>query len=386
MKRILISAVAAGALLGQLGAAEIYKDGDKSFGVFGTVRGIVGYGHNFSNTVFDGKTTLIRQQDEFIYGIQNNTRIGVNFTLGKLFGAGLIGIGEATFRGRNDTAGFRQIYAGYDFDNAGKLLVGKNELITSMAGFSSSIFDTDSGLQGFGGTSTSTRRFQIAYSVAGLTFSISENDAGATSNAGRGYEIPRFSLGYEHNADGLRAKIAASYTHVDKTSNSAELDAAVVTAGAKAGFGASYVSGLLTYGFNAEKIGEGKIGIPALNAGYRASLAVSANTSNTFGGATTGKDTNLVGVALEFGHNLTDDLAVKVGGGYQYTKTQYIADPLHNYAAFVQLPYSVGKGFSIIPQVGYLGTTVATKVTGTTKTSYANVGNVLAEVQLNFTF
>ena len=51
MKRVLISAVAAGALLGQLNAFEVYKDGDKSFGVFGVANALVGYGLNFNNSM-----------------------------------------------------------------------------------------------------------------------------------------------------------------------------------------------------------------------------------------------------------------------------------------------------------------------------------------------
>ena len=57
MKRVLISAVAAGALLGQLNAFEVYKNGDKSFGVFGSARALLGYGLNITNGMYDGKIT-----------------------------------------------------------------------------------------------------------------------------------------------------------------------------------------------------------------------------------------------------------------------------------------------------------------------------------------
>ena len=132
MKRVLISAIAAGALLGQLNAFEVYKDGDKSFGVFGTARAMIGYGHNFmlqtgpnEKSKWVTTRTNLPEQDEFIYGIQKNSRIGVNFTVGKVFGAALIGAGESTLYGGNETAGFRQLYAGYDFGDAGKLLAVK---------------------------------------------------------------------------------------------------------------------------------------------------------------------------------------------------------------------------------------------------------------------
>lgn len=387
MKRVLISAVAAGALLGQLNAFEVYKDGDKSFGVFGAANALVGYGYNFSKSTASG-AKLVRgtYPSEFIYGIQGNSRIGVNFTVGKVFGAALLGAGESTFYkdGKSNTGGFRQLYAGYDFGDAGKLLAGKNELVTSMGGFSSSIFDIESGLQGFGGTSTSTRRFQIAYSVAGLTVSVSENDFDITNGKGN-KSIPRISLGYEYKDGGLRAKVAASYANASRKSQS---DAAIVAAGVKYDLGGSYVSGLINYGFNSALIGESKIATPTLSRGY-GNVGVSGGNNILKG---TAKNTNLVGVVLEYGMNLTDDLGLKIGAGYQYaTNAKNSTEAksggvLHSYAGFVQLPYKVGGGFSIIPQVGYLGTTQGTGTNGANNTTYTNTGNVLAEVLFKIAF
>ncbi len=375
MKRVLISAIAAGALLGQLGAAEIYKDGDKSFGVFGVANAVLGYGFNSGNAG--------THQGEFIAGIQGNSRIGINFTVGKLFGAALIGVGESTLLGAGGNTGFRQIYAGYDFGDAGKLLAGKNELVTSMGGFSSSIFNTEAGLNGFGGTSTSTRRLQIAYSVAGLTFSISENDSRGATLAGRGYEVPRFSLGYEYKDSSLRAKVAVSYAYRnDKrtgdnlTNKEGTKNSALLTAGVRPVFGDQYISVLLNYGYNAEKLGELQIAAPTLGEGWHSSLNVQSSARG-------GGNTNIAGAMVEYGVNLNADLAFKLGVGYQYSHTQGVNANHHAYAGFVQLPYKVGGGFSIIPQVGYLGTTTAAK---TKDAINANIGNVLAELMFKLAF
>lgn len=374
MKRVLISLAAAGALLGQLGAAEIYKDGDKSFGVFGVANAVLGYGYNDSNKK--------GSNGEFIAGIQGNSRIGINFTLGKLFGAALIGVGESTLYGAGGNTGFRQFYAGYDFGDAGKLLAGKNELVTSMGGFSSSIFNTEGGLNGFGGASTSTRRLQIAYSVAGLTFSISENDFGGRTLAGSGYEVPRFSLGYEYKDESIRAKVAVSYGYkrvltTSTGSNPADStkNAVLVTAGVRPVFGDQYVSALLTYGYNAEKLGELQLATPSLGEGWHQSLNVQSSTRG-------GDNTNIAAAMLEYGVNLNTDLAFKVGVGYQYAKVRNEAENRHSYAAFVQLPYKVGGGFSIIPQVGYLGNSVVP----TDATASTNTHDVLAEVLFKLAF
>lgn len=379
MKRILISAVAAGALLGQLSAFEVVNDGEKSLSVFGAAKAVVGYGYNFSQSTEKGsKVVRGANPSEFIYGIQGNSRIGLSFTYGKLFGAALLGAGESTFWGDSvNKGGFRQLYAGYDFGDMGKILAGKNEIATSMGGFSSSIFDTESGLQGFGGTSTSTRRFQIAYMLDGFTISVSENDValGALGNK----SIPRFNVSYDYKADGLVAKVAASYTNA---SRKATQHIALVTAGAKYNLGdAGYVSGLLTYGLNSQLVNESKVALPSLSRGF-GNVAVSGGNNTNIGG--TSNNTHIASVAVEYGTNLTDDLKFIVGGGYQYAThakkgeapTNNLDGQLHSYSAFVQTPYNVGGGFSIIPQVGYLGTTAY-------KT---NTGNVLAEVLFNLVF
>ena len=399
MKRVLISAIAAGALLGQLHAVEVYKDGDKSFGVFGTARALLGYGLGITNAMYDGKiegnTTA---KGEFLAGIQTNSRIGINFTVGKVFGAALIGVGESTLYGAGGNTGFRQLYAGYDFGDAGKLLAGKNELITSMGGFSSSTWDTDGGLNGFGGASTSTRRLQIAYSVAGVTVSISENDFGGrtggravTTNGttrvqGAGYEVPRLSVGYEYKDSSIRAKVAATYAYRnDKTSygtgDNVETtnvkNAFLISAGVRPTFGDQYVAALVTYGYNAEKLGEMKIAAPTLSAGFQ-NIGVSSSTRGT-------DNTNIAALALEYGVNLSDDLALKIGAGYQYASVRGLDADTHSYAGFIQLPYKVGAGFNIIPQVGYIGTTIASK-DELGKWGAGNVGNFLATVQFALNF
>lgn len=388
MKRVLISAVAAGALLGQLNAFEVYKDGDKSFGVFGSARALLGYGLNITNGMYDGKITKNSKKTngEFISGIQDNSRIGINFTVGKVFGAALIGVGESTLYGAGGNTGFRQLYAGYDFGDAGKLLAGKVELVTSMGGFSSDTWNTDNGLNGFGGKGQSTRRLQIAYSVAGLTFSISENDfGGGKDNNGVGYEVPRFSVGYEYKDSSIRAKVAATYAYRrfatrvvnnNTTSEGNTKNAFLVTAGVRPTFGDSYVAALLTYGYNAEKLGEILIATPTLKAGFQ-NVGVTSSVRGS-------NNTNIAALALEYGMNLTNDLALKIGAGYQYFHNQGDNADIHSYAGFVQLPYKVGAGFNIIPQVGYIGTTEATKYAG--KWGAVNAGNFLATVQFALNF
>lgn len=372
MKRILISAVAAGALLGQLNAVEIIKDGDKKLEVFGAAKAVIGYGANHGASTSADKHA-------FIYGIQGNSRIGLKFEVGNIFGAALIGATEkyGITSGTNDRPGFRQLYAGYNFGDAGKLLAGRNELITSM-GFSSSIFDAESGLNGFGGVSTSTRRFQIAYSIAGLTVSLSENE-GSYGKA----SIPRISLGYETKSNALDAKVAASYAKINNKETNAHM--AYIVAGVKPKFGTSYVSAMAAYGLNSNVVGEQAISTAKLSQGYgNWTVSNGANLERT-----RVQNTNIVSLMLEYGMDFSEDLGFKLGAGYQIAKVAKKDSPdLHAYSAFIQLPYQAykhnsGASFKIIPQVGYIGTTLQTNGTNRTKTK---TGDFLAEVLFNLAF
>ena len=133
---------------------------------------------------------------------------------------------------------------------------------------------------------------------------------------------------------------------------------------------------MLTYGYNAEKLGEILIATPILKAGFQ-NVGVTSSVRGS-------NNTNIAALALEYGMNLTNDLALKIGAGYQYTHNQGDNGDIHSYAGFVQLPYKVGAGFNIIPQVGYMGKTEATKATG--KWGAVNIGNFLATVQFSLNF
>lgn len=374
MKRILISAVAAGALLGQLNAVEIIKDGDKTLEVFGAAKAVIGYGANHGASTSADKHA-------FIYGIQSNSRIGLKFEVGNIFGAALIGAVEKYQEAQSDNAsypGFRQLYAGYNFGDAGKLLAGRNELITSM-GFSSSIFDAESGLNGFGGVSTSTRRFQVAYSIAGLTVSLSENE-GSYKKA----SVPRISLGYETKSSSLDAKVAASYAKINNKDNNKHM--AYIVAGVKPKFGTSYVSAMAAYGLNSNLVGEQAISTAKLSQGYGNWGVKESGTVDTQSRV---QNVNIVSLMLEYGIDFSEDLGFKLGAGYQIAKVAHKdSNDLHAYSAFIQLPYqaykhSSGAAFKIIPQVGYIGTTLQTNGTAKTKTK---TGNILAEVLFNLSF
>lgn len=397
MRKVLISMVAAGALVSSLSALEVYKDGDNSVGVFGTIRGVAGYGYSFDSAATPGSYTRTNIND-IIFGLQGNSRIGVNFTYNHFFGAALVGANEKTLLSSttSDVPGFRQLYAGYDFGSSGKILVGKTETLTSMT-FSSDIFSNDNGLNGFGGTSTSTRRIQVQYALpTGFTMAISENDMNANTYL-KTYSksIPRISLAYDYNKKDLAARVAATYAYGNSATAKDVKNVFLITAGVKPTFGKAYLSGMLTYGLNSDLIGESAVANPTMNRGLNnTALLQSMNRSNA-DSMYYNNNLNIYAAMLEFGYSLTDSLKAIVGLGYQYSSMfssgEYLK--LHSYSAFFQLPYAISKNFSIIPQIGYLGTTHradsqhtsvhnGTEVTG----SYYNAGGIYAIAQAKFTF
>lgn len=406
MKKVLISMVAAGAMISSASAIEVYKEGDNTVNIFGTIRAVAGYGHVFRSTAikseiapFYGRSII---GSDIIFGLQSNSRIGIDFKYNGFFGAALIGANEATLYGvsASGTPGFRQLYAGYDFGNAGKLLIGKVELPTSM-GFSSDIFDSDNGQKGFGGTSTSTRRFQVQYSLPlGLTIAISENDFNVNNNYSKmsNKSIPRLSMSYEYNTKELVAKVAATYAYGNQyDTTTAHVDpknAFLITAGVKPTFGNMYVSTMLTYGLNSNLIGESSIGLPWITKGINnISLTTSSINNLLVDTNAPTNDINFYSALAEFGYSINDSLKAIVGAGYQYASVFQGAGQgyikVHSYSAFFQLPYAVSKNFSIIPQVGYLGATNKQsegKGTPNAYVAYTSLGGIYAIAQARFTF
>ncbi|RDU62900.1 hypothetical protein [Helicobacter sp. MIT 14-3879] len=395
MKKILISAVAASAMMSSLSAIEVYKDGNNSVEVYGTLRNVLGYGHSFNSRAEknNGVSTSSREitGSDILFGIQGNSRVGMNFKYNGFIGGALIALNEKTFQNSTSgTPGFRQLYGGYDFGSAGKLIIGKIETLTTM-NFSSDIFDGDSGMNGFGGTTTSTRRFQVQYSLPiGLSFAVSESELTKQNTTELKVpivrkSIPRVSLSYDYKSESLLAKVAATYTHGETYQNKSK-DAFLVTAGVKPSFGAAYISTLLTYGLNADLMGEMKTPIPGGFSGRIGTLTMTTSIPDDVPNFIANDVSRYAGL-FEFGYSITENFKTIIGAGYQLTTTVFQSKRynLHSYAAFLQLPYSVSKNFTLIPQVGYAGLTYKNALSNK-NVSYTNAGGMYALMQARFNF
>ena len=415
-------------------AVEVYNNGENSVGIYGAVLGYMGYGlsatgeTNGSVPVLGSSNTPSSLNHNMMYGLQNNTRVGTNIKIGNFTAQFELGANEKTLvNGASNTVGLRQAWAAYTFGNGSKLLFGKTNTPTSMGGIISSFYDTDGGLNGYGGMVRSNRRFQVAYSIAGVTLALIEDDvnsAGAITNI-NGFTdnapyTPRAAISYEFKNDALLAKIAATYTAVNGSYTDAagatkwtNLHAFGVVLGVRPTFGNMWLGIHARYGMNEDLYNEGKtvansgkyshdsfsLEFPAIGA-----IGRSINNDGSF------NNTHRAGAALEFGINVTENFAAIIGGGYQATIQEIgdtinitgmgavgVTDPsclIHSYAIFVQTPYKFNQNFALVPEIAWFSTSgkasanvngMAGVVNGKAETSASQSG-LLVGVQFKASF
>lgn len=357
MKKVLLTLIAVLMAVPAF-AIEVYNNGENAVDIYGTLRGYIGYGHGV-----DGVSDTT--DDNFLYGIQGNSRIGVRLKVGNFSGQVELGAVEATLYGRStgSNVGLRQAWGAYSFGNAGALLAGKTDTPTAMGGFISDIMDTDGGLNGFGGSTTGSRRFQIQYNVAGLSIALIENDMAYGPSYGYtdgGETIPRLGLSYTYKNPSLLVKVAATYSALNGTINApvsdtrwATVHAFGVALGLKPTFmdGKMWLSVLARYGMNEELYGEAKTV-------YNGGLMAHSSIGNYVGVQADGTVDNVqrAAVALELGYNVNDMIAVIVGGGYQHSMIDALTCDVGSYAVFLQAPIKISGNFALIPQFTYTGT------------------------------
>lgn len=360
MKKVLLTLIAVLMAVPAF-AIEVYNNGeDTSVDIYGTLRGYIGYGHGV-----DGVSDTT--DDNFLYGLQGNSRIGVRLKVGNFSGQVELGAVEATLydRSTGSYVGLRQAWGAYSFGNAGALLAGKTDTPTAMSGFISDIMDTDGGLNGFGGSPTGVRRFQIQYNVAGLSIALIENDMAYGPGVSDGYTdggetIPRLGLSYTYKNPSLLVKVAATYSALNGTINApvsdtrwATVHAFGVALGLKPTFmdGKMWLSVLARYGMNEELYGEAKTV-------YNGGLMSHSTITELVGVQADGTVDNVqrAAVALELGYNVNDMIAVIVGGGYQHSMIDSYTYDIGSYAVFLQAPIKISGNFALIPQFTYTGT------------------------------
>lgn len=407
--KMLNNALKAGLVTGFLSssvlAIEVINKDDMSLDVYGQVRTYIGYGNVFnSQKNANGVTTNSVQNNNFFYGIQSNSRIGLRFKYqGFITNLELGALEPTRLSDTRNAPGLRQAWIGYNFEDAGVLLIGKTSALDVMSGFSNDVTSADSGTSGFGGYGTGLRRFQIQYKLPfGLAIGLSENEY---INSGTKYlnksssdqtlttpwrdtkdlQIPRITIAYETKSDDLLAKAALTYmiannVHISNAANvtrKTHLQAGGIILGAKKKISDMYVAGILGYSINSDIYG-----------GTFTSLLISDGMGSFSEGLrdNLGLDTNIqrANALAVFGYKIDNSLNIEAGAGYQASvTTKKVSNQrpfVNNYAFYLQSPYSFNKHFIITPQVGYYG--VSSSIDG----NKGNNGSILAGIQAKAIF
>lgn len=351
---------------------SIYDDGVNFVDIYGTLRGYIGYSYNT-----DSAKNI--ENNKMIYGIQNNSRIGINFRTGSVFGRFELGAQEPTLlTSPKDVLGIRHFFAGYKFNNNGALVFGKMDSPSVLSAFFSEVLDLDGGGSGFGGIATGSRKFQIQYRTPfGLDFAIVEQDlVFGRAKIIKSEYIPRFALSYTYKKDGIYAKVAGTYgilngqlidtTTTNATSPYGTVHAFHVGGAIKKTIGKFHFAILASYGMNAELYNEQKTIYST--GGYMHQKLNSITVGGiTYNGVdsyivdSNGSISNVTRVSAytEIGYKITPSFSLVTGGGYQYTKNDSASLnglDIHSYSVFVQAPYALSKNFSIITQAGWYDT------------------------------
>lgn len=366
MRKIIISVLFVLMNLPAYAAVTLFENETGKVELYGTIRGYIGYDMSYTN--YEGTKDVY--QEELMYGLQTNSRIGVNFSINNFFGTAEIGAREKTFL--NSTAeaiGFRWFFAGYKFGNAGSILFGKTDTPSSIGGYNNDIFNIDGGANGFGGIMTGNRRIQLMYKTPiNLDISLVTLGDMAVSNANKievtGSEIPRLSLGYNYSNEKLSLKAVASYgaaagKSLENASASALINAFHVGFAIKPVFNKFYLSLITHYGMNADIYNEqATYGLGNRSSSYTFGSNLFTAQVNSDGSI---NNVSRFGINLEMGYQINEIVSIIVSGGYQMTMMDEqmdfngygFTDFVNSYSAFLQVPFKLSGNFSIITQVGW---------------------------------
>ena len=356
-------------------AIAVVDNGDTKLSLYGSIR-LLGLYQNVNNS---GVTPQAGQNNDLVYLIQGNSRLGLDFSVGNLFSKA-----EFRFTADNDKDNgvFRQLYVGYKFNNGLKVLVGRTNSSTETNLSYDNVYDTDNGMKGFGTIGLSRQNMlRLSMFNVDLSFIALKNyDSFTLNGSGEGYVpgatnstslnlaiadqvMPAIELAYNLNFGTLSGKVFGFYAGVNVEGSTSESDARREwIQSAAAGFLLKYkVAGVSTvlsafYALNGDFVGGFKWGTTALTTNsLKFEKPSASNSDNLWSGY---NDKHTWGAALSVGYQILESLNATVGGGFQSTSTKdnkaYARSGLLNsYSAYVALKYQINDYFTLIPTVGY---------------------------------
>ncbi len=362
-------------------AIAVVDNGDTKLSLYGSIR-LLGLYQNVNKS---GVTPQAGQNNDLVYLIQGNSRLGLDFSVGGFFSKA-----ELKFSPDNVAAGlFRQLYVGYKFDNGLKVLVGRTNSSTETYLAYDNVYDTDNGMRGFGTMGVGRQNMlRLSMFNVDLSFIALNNYNGfllnydKNTNMGSGSGVipgetndthlslaiadqimPAIEIAYNLNFGSLTGKVFGFYSGVNVEGSSVNSNVRREwIQSAATGFVLKYkVAGVSTvlsafYALNGDFVGGVKWGTNTLFASSLQFEKPSAsNGDNLWNGY---NDKHTWGAALSVGYQILESLNATVGGGFESTSTKdndvYANYGLLNsYSAYVALKYKINDYFTLIPTVGY---------------------------------
>lgn len=274
-----------------------------------------------------------------------------------------------------------QFYGGYTFENGLTLIAGNK---TTLAGtkISNTVWYTDGGLAGFG-AADDTRRPMIMVSYAGLDFAVVANgpdkhgisyeyknineytgleEIVTTANLSAEEYIPRFEVAYNLKFDNFTGKIAGTYGLYtqERTTDEKRFNVHAWHVGltAKQKFGNMYAGSSAFYGMNASMYGA----VELIDGEAQSYQTTNNRILDPWLIEDSIEDVSTWGATVVFGVNVSEMIALEVGGGWQQSYADFFKNDkgdktvVNGYGVYVQAPIKFAKGhFVITPEVGYFG-------------------------------
>lgn len=395
--KILVSSVLSALLAIPAMAVQVYEGNVKGenikVDVYGSIRTFAGGGANIGQSQNGTSSTGKGHDYEYgslLLGLQGNSHFGIRTSYGRMKTNIQFGANENAITSESTMSpGLRELWGSYDFGPLGTILIGKATTPTVDNGYTANWFNTDNGMQGFGGEHTGDRKIQIQYHIAGLKVAVIEDDLGALAGAqtittAASGATPRLAINYEMELPAIKFKVGANYKHYNNynTSYASGIEAWNVVAGVKPTFGPAYLSVLLNVGQNSWLYGAQRV---VYNSGGYAHTLTQTDYL--------GRNGMIFGGVVTFGMKLTNELSFAVGAGYQLGKGANNATlngstngEASSFAVYANLPYQVSKGFSIVPQVAYYSSELNSRANGVTDNNKSKYQSVLAAIRFKFDF
>ncbi len=282
--------------------------------------------------------------DDNVTTLQNdlapNSRFGVKFTKGNLYGKFELGI-----KGANDGNSLytREFYGTYKF-NGGRLLIGQT--FTPWTMFTAQAYGVDNGNKGFGALYDSILP-QVKLSFGGFWIDFITTKDGAKLDAAdvQYNQIPKMGIGYDGKVGNSTFGAGFAYNTYKEQNNNIEFDSSVdsylVYGRAAVMVGTVKISSQIHYGQNLGNFG----------------IVERPNAFATLDASGTGVDnTNGWGGFLQVGTPLTQMVAMNVGAGFtrDSQKNSSYEDTDHDQTTvFVNFPIKIADGFQVVPEFDY---------------------------------